>query len=170
MSPATWLESHLRGQVGSEQRMARWLQDALAPEQPLEILPKAIDKLREAVEARDSDFFHQIARGLEALRKKEQALLDDPRYHLVCAYDLLCDHGTPTKKELVEMALRHWAVKKVFHNSRFVIPTQRFDAKEKKQIARAIKQLPTVKWNRHYEELGLDHLPTAKAGRKPTSV
>ena len=87
---------------------------------------EAIEKLQEAVRTRDADFFYEIARGLEALKKKEQALLDDPRYHLACAYDLLYDqHDAPTKKELVEMAQRHWALKIVTNNSPFVIPTQR---------------------------------------------
>jgi hypothetical protein len=167
MTPSEWLEIHLRGAVGSDQRTARWLQDALDPEQPLEASAKAIEKLRETIEARDSDFFYEIARGLEALNKKEQALLNDPRYHLACAYDLLCDQkGAPTKRELVEMAKRHWAVKQVFRNSLFVIPTMRFNAEKEKEIARSIEQLPVIKWNRYYLELGLDHLPEAKAGPK----
>ena len=170
MTPSEWLEIHLRGGVGSDQRMARWLGDALDPEQPLETSAKVIKKLREVFKARDSDFFYGIGKGLETLKKKEQKLLDDPRYHLACAYDLLhAQKGVPTKKELVEMALRHWAVKQVFGNSLFIIPTMRFDAKKEKEIARAIEKLQTIKWNRYYKELELDHLPAAKAGRKPTS-
>jgi hypothetical protein len=89
MTHSQWLEEHLHGHPGSDQRAAYQLAAELAPERGLYA---SIDKFPEIVEklkARDSAFFYKIARGLDALARNEQAFSEDPRYHLACAYEML---------------------------------------------------------------------------------
>lgn len=129
----------------------------------------AVKQLARAYNDYDLEFFRDQREGLKRLKINNPTTSRDPRFFLSRAYNFLRRSSgiPPFRSDTFRLAERMWAIARLRQRIP-ELPLPAYKPSFEREIRSEIEHLPTQKWSRHSEALGLEFSP-AKRGPKPKS-